>query len=162
VEKLWDIEQGTQIHPPFLIDGHLFFLANENANHKGEARKTGGLACMNLEGEILWHTGDDPFMGRGGSLYADGKLLIQDGETGFLRAVEPSTEGFKLVAEADIFDNRAEVEERIAKQKGRKTIKMPDYKLWSPMALSDGRLIMRGQTEMKCVDLRSTRISLRD
>jgi hypothetical protein len=31
---------------------------------------------------------------------------------------------------------------------------MPDFKYWSPMALSDGRLVMRGQDVLKCLDLR--------
>ncbi len=57
--------QGTQIHPPFVLDGHIYFLANENANHKGEKRATGGLMCMDFDGKIKWHTGDEPFMGRG-------------------------------------------------------------------------------------------------
>lgn len=154
VSKLWEIEEGTQMHPPFLIDGYLYFLANENANHKGEKRETGGLACMDLNGKIIWNSGDKPFMGRGASLLVDGKILIQDGETGYLRVIEPSPEGYKELAEADIFGKRAEVEEQIAAQEGRKTIKLPDFRLWSPMALSQGRLIMRGQKEMKCVDLR--------
>ena len=54
----------------------------------------------------------------------------------------------------DVFGKKAEVDEQIAKQEGRAVIKMPDFKFWSPMALSDGRLIMRGQTALKCVDLR--------
>ena len=109
---------------------------------------------MNLDGKILWNSGDDPFMGRGASLLADGKILVQDGETGYLRVIEPATGGYKQVAEADIFGKREEVEERIAAQEGKKTIKLPDYRLWSPMALSNGRLIMRGQNQMKCLDLR--------
>ena len=149
VTKLWEIEQGTQMQAPFLIDDHLYFLMNENANHKGEARKTGGLACMDLEGNIVWQTGDDPFMGRGGSLLVDGKLLVQDGETGYLRVFEVSPKGPRQVGFADVFDKKAEVDEQIAKQEGRKTIKLPDFRFWSPLALSEGRLIMRGQTMME-------------
>lgn len=154
VSKLWEIEQGTQMQAPFLIDDHLYFLMNENANHRGEARKTGGLACMDLDGNIVWHTGDDPFMGRGGSLLVDGKLLVQDGETGYLRVFEVSPKGPKQIAFADVFDKKGEVDAQIAKQEGKKTIKLPDFRFWSPLALSEGRLIMRGQTMMKCLDLR--------
>lgn len=155
VTKLWEIEQGTQMHPPYLIDDHLYFLINENANHKGEDRKTGGLACMDLDGNIVWNTGDDPFMGRGGSLKVDGRILVQDGETGYLRVFEVSPNGPKQIAmAADVFGKQDEVDAQIAKQEGRKTIKLPDFRFWSPMALSNGRLIMRGQTKMKCLDLR--------
>ena len=39
VEKVFDKIEGTQIHPPFVIGEHIYFLANENSNHKGEARQ---------------------------------------------------------------------------------------------------------------------------
>lgn len=155
VKKLFeDKDIGTQMHPPFLIDDHIFYLCNENSNHRGEARKTGGLACMDLNGKIVWNTGDDPFMGRGGMIHVDGKLLIQDGETGYLRVVEPRVDGYKELAMADIFGKKAEVDEQLAAQEGKETKKMPDFKYWSPMALSNGLLIMRGQDQLRCVDLR--------
>lgn len=140
VSEKWAIKKGTQIHPPFVLDDHLYFLANENSNHKVAAkRKTGGLSCWNLDGKELWRTGDEPFMGRGGSIYADGMLIIQDGEKGVLRLVEPSPKGFKLLAEANVFASDLE--------------KKHDLKFWSPMALSNGRLYMRGQDRLLCVDL---------
>jgi outer membrane protein assembly factor BamB len=141
VKELWTTEKGTQVHPPLLIDRHLYFLANENSNHKTNTRrKKGGLVCYNLEGEELWSTGSDPFMGRGGSLYADGMLIIQDGETGVLRLVDPSPKGFKLLAEANIFDTDLNSKK--------------DLQYWSPLALSEGKLIMRGQDHLVCLDLK--------
>ncbi|MFT6180915.1 MAG: hypothetical protein ACJAQT_004323 [Akkermansiaceae bacterium] len=98
------------------------------------------LSATPLEGEELWSTGDDPFMGRGGSLYADRILIIQDGENGTLRLVDPSPKGFKVQAEANIFGTDP---------KSRK-----DLKFWSPLALSNGKLIMRGQGKLICVDLK--------
>jgi outer membrane protein assembly factor BamB len=156
VEKVFDLVQGTQIHPPFVIGEHLYMLANENDNHNGEARKTGGLMCLDFKGNILWQTGDSPFMGRGNMILVDGHLLIQDGEVGYLRSVKPSPEGYEEVALTDVFGKKAEVDEQVAKQveAGREVIKMPDFKYWSPMALSDGRLVMRGQDQLKCLDLR--------
>ncbi|MDF1755216.1 MAG: PQQ-binding-like beta-propeller repeat protein [Verrucomicrobiales bacterium] len=154
VTKKWEITQGTQMHPPFVIGDHIYFLANENSNHKGEKRANGGLACMDFKGNIVWNTGNDPFMGRGNMIYADGKLLIQDGEVGYLRVVEPSPEGYKEVAFADVFDTKEEVDSQIAKQEGRSQIKIPDFKYWSPMALSDGHLVMRGQEHVVCLKLK--------
>ena len=140
VEELWAIKKGTQVHPPFVIDGHLYFLANENSNHKVKSkRRTGGLSCWDLDGKELWRTGDEPFMGRGGSIYADGMLIIQDGEKGILRLVEPSPSGFKLLAEANVFD--ADLK------------KKHDLKFWSPPALSNGHLLVRGQDRLLCLDL---------
>ena len=154
VEKVFDLEQGTQVHPPFVIGDHLYLLANENANHKGADRKTGGLMCLDFDGKTIWHTGDEPFMGRGNMILVDGHLLIQDGEVGYLRVVKPSPEGYNEVALFDAFGKKAEVDAQIAKQEGRKTIKVPDFKYWSPMALSNGHLIVRGQDRMICLDLR--------
>lgn len=156
VEKVFALKQGTQIHPPFVIGDHIYLLANENDNHKGEARKTGGLMCIDFEGKTIWQTGDKPFMGRGNMILVDGHLLIQDGEVGYLRSVKPSPEGYKEVAMTDVFGKKTEVDEDIAKQvaAGRDVLKMPDFKFWSPMALADGRLIMRGQEKLKCLDLR--------
>lgn len=141
VSELWSTKKGTQIHPPFVIDDHLYFLANENSNHKTSTRrKKGGLVCYNLEGKELWSTGNDPFMGRGASLYADGTLIIQDGENGILRLVDPSPKGFKLLGEANVFETDP---------KSKK-----DLRYWSPMALSNGKLLMRGQRKLLCVDLK--------
>ncbi|MEM9283473.1 MAG: PQQ-binding-like beta-propeller repeat protein [Verrucomicrobiota bacterium] len=154
VEKVFDMIQGTQMHPPFVIGEHIYLLANENDNHKGEARKKGGLMCIDFDGKILWHTGDDPFMGRGNMILVNGHLLIQDGEVGYLRVVKPSPEGYEELEIADVFGTKEEVDEQIAKQEGRAVIKMPDFKYWSPMALGSGRLIMRGQQHVKCLDLR--------
>jgi len=103
VEKVFALPQGTQVHPPFVIGDHIYLLANENANHNGEARKTGGLMCLDFDGKTIWQTGDKPFMGRGNMILVDGHLLIQDGEVGYLRSVKPSPEGYKEVAMTDVF-----------------------------------------------------------
>ena len=97
-------------------------------------------SCWTLDGQEVWRTGNDPFMGRGASLYADGMLIIQDGEKGILRLSEVSREGFRELASANVFGSDLE--------------KKFDLKFWSPMALSDGRLYMRGQNRLLCVDLK--------
>jgi outer membrane protein assembly factor BamB len=141
VKELWTTQKGSQVHPPFVIDGHLYFLANENSNHKtATRRKKGGLVCFDLDGKELWSTGNDPFMGRGASLYADGIIIVQDGENGILRLVAPSPKDFKLLAEANVF--------------GTDPTSKKDLRYWSPLALSDGKLLMRGQSKLLCVDLK--------
>jgi outer membrane protein assembly factor BamB len=139
--ELWSIDKGAQIHPPIVIDDHLYLLANENSNHKVKSkRETGGLGCWTLDGKELWNTGNEPFMGRGGMIHADGMLIIQDGENGVLRLVDPSPEGFRLLAEANVFHS---------------DLRRPfDLKYWTPPALSNGRLYLRGQERLLCVDLR--------
>ncbi|MBK1828722.1 PQQ-binding-like beta-propeller repeat protein [Haloferula rosea] len=142
LSKLWSAKKGSQVHPTILADDHLYFLANENSNYKVKSKRaTGGLTCWTLDGKELWNTGNEPFMGRGGMIHADGMLIIQDGENGVLRLVDPSPEGFRLLAEANVF--------------GSDLNKRFDLKYWTPPALSNGRLYLRGQEKLICVDLRA-------
>jgi len=142
VEEQYRLEGGSQIHPPHVIGEHMYILMNENSNYKTRTQReeSGGLACLKVsDGSEVWRTGNEPYFGRGSMIMADGKLIIQDGHNGLLRMVEPSPEGYRELGSANAFGI-----ENLDK----------DYKLWSPLALSDGRLVMRGQGQMTCVDLR--------
>ncbi len=61
-------------------------------------------------------------------------IISLDGKSGVLYLVDPSPEGFRELASAKIFDGE---------------------RMWSPMALSEGRLLLRSQEEMKCIDLKN-------
>ena len=62
-----------------------------------------------------------------------GNLIVNfDGKRGTLHLVEPSPEGYREVARAKILDGQ---------------------RMWSPMALSRGRLLLRNQERMICLDL---------
>ncbi len=140
IGELFRISKGSQIHLPFFIAGHIYMMTNENSNQRRGRYENGGLMCLNLNGDEVWRTGNSPNFGRGNMIYADGMLIIQDGIDGTLRLVDPSPEGYRQMAEASIFP----VEDG-----------EDDQKMWAPMALSDGRLVLRSQSELKCVDLRS-------
>ncbi|MFT7677450.1 MAG: outer membrane protein assembly factor BamB [Planctomycetota bacterium] len=136
-EELFRIERGAQVHKPVRFEEHLYYIVNENWNDSRSRRKEGGLLCLSLDGEEVWRTADDPYLGRGHMILAGDKLIIQDGYNGTLRIVPASPEGFAPIAEASLFgfdDNR-------------------DHQLWAPMAYSNGLLIMRSQDEMICVEL---------
>jgi len=137
LEEVFRTELGGQIHIPMVVDDHLYLLVNENSNDPRPRRKNGGLMCMDLEGKEKWRTGDAPYFGRGNMILADGILIIQDGRSGFLRLVEPTSAGYQLLAEANIFD----------KDQRR------DHRVWAPMALAGGHLLMRSQEQLKCVSL---------
>ncbi|MEX0742647.1 MAG: hypothetical protein WD079_07595, partial [Phycisphaeraceae bacterium] len=89
-------------------------------------------------GEIVWRTGEDPNFDRGNVIFADGKLIILDGQNGLLYLVNPTPTGYEEISQTQVFD--------------------PDRprsnNIWAPMALSDGRLIVRDQNELVCLDLR--------
>jgi hypothetical protein len=92
---------------------------------------------MTLDGKVLWRTGDQeglPTFERGNLLFADGLIIEFDGKKGTLHLIEPSPEGYKELAQAKLFSGK---------------------EMWAPMALSQGKLLVRNQEEMKCVDLRN-------
>lgn len=121
---------GSQIHQPLLYQEHLYVNSNSN-------ERTDGMMCLSLDGNVLWNTADTvglPDFERGNLLLADGMIVSLDGKTGVLYLINPSPDGFQKLAEAKVFEGN---------------------QMWSPMALSDGRLVLRSRTEMKCIDLRT-------
>jgi outer membrane protein assembly factor BamB len=140
VRELFEIPRGSQVHLPIRIGEHLYFLANENENDSARRHGDGGLACIDLAGKELWRTGSSPYLGRGGMIAADGMLIVQDGYVGTIYLVEPDPEGFRELDRWDAFGARSEYR---------------DERMWAPLALSNGRLLVRNQEEMKCVDLRA-------
>lgn len=123
-------ECGSQIHQPLLFENHLYI--NSNSNERQD-----GLMCMTLDGEIRWRTKDTPgapMFERGNLLLVDGMIVALDGKTGVLHLVEPSPEGYKELARTPMLGGK---------------------EIWAPMALADGKLVLRDQGQMKCLDLRN-------
>ncbi|HIA47025.1 MAG TPA: hypothetical protein EYN96_03425 [Candidatus Hydrogenedentes bacterium] len=124
------MEFGSQIHQPLLIDGVLY----GNSNSNGEKH---GMACLALDGTLNWRTKDTKGLPRfdfGNLISVDGLILNLEGRKGSLHLIEPSPDGYKELARAQILDGT---------------------KMWAPMAFSDGKLVLRSQSEMKCLDLRN-------
>ena len=86
---------------------------------------------MSVDGQIKWKTDQQPPFVRGGSILADGLLLASDGDTK-LYLIEPNPSAFKPLASAVVLE------------KGDN---------WAPLALVDGKLLVRGQKEMKCLQV---------
>lgn len=136
VEEKYRTIEGSQIHPGIAIGEHLYINHTENTTSRGSKRQYSSLACVTpKDGKVVWNTGDKPFIGRGGSLYVDGKLIVQDAEGGMLYLVQPSPEGFKPISRFRATETK-------------------EKKAWAPLSLGDGRLIVRDQDEIKCFDLR--------
>ena len=135
IEDVYRAERGSQIHPGIVVGEHLYVNHTENDTSRRPARHLSSLACVDPgTGEVLWNTGNEPFIGRGATLYADEKLIVQDAETGLLLLVDPSPEGFELISSFQAVDASTS-------------------KAWGPLALSGGMLIVRDQNEMVCFDL---------
>lgn len=121
---------GSQIQQPLLVGDYLY--VNDSSNERDD-----GLMCVSLDGRVIWKTGDlEPKLrfDRGNLILADGLIIILNGKRGELCLVDPSPDAYKEVAKAKIFDGK---------------------EIWAPMALSEGKLLVRNQREMKCLDLKN-------
>jgi outer membrane protein assembly factor BamB len=91
------------------------------------------LACMTPEGEVLWASGSTNRFGIGPYLIADGKIILMDSH-GLLTMAEATPDGYKPLTRAKV---------------------LPGPDSWGAMALVNGRLILRDENVMKCLDLRA-------
>lgn len=124
--KINDI--GGHCHPAIFFQNHLYIVCNTN-------EREDGLVCFDLDGKLLWQTKRDPFFCKGGSiLTGDGLIYHMDGKSGELHIVEPSPAGFKSLAKAKVLNGKDQI--------------------WGPLALTDGKLIVRDQGEMKCLQMK--------
>jgi outer membrane protein assembly factor BamB len=118
---------GSHVHAPIVIGGCVYGNSSDNG-------KKDGMVCMGLDGKLAWKTGKEPLFDKGGLLYADDMLISIDGTKGILRLIDPNPQKLTVLAEADVLDTP---------------------KCWAPLALSDGRLLVRDQMQLKCLDLRA-------
>ncbi|MCH9022131.1 MAG: hypothetical protein IID32_05145, partial [Planctomycetes bacterium] len=93
------------------------------------------LVCMDVNGRPKWKTAQAPGFGKGNFIAADGLIFILHGQTGELVLAEADPKEYKELARTKVFDA------------GR------GNEIWSPIALSDGRLVVRDQKEIKCLDV---------
>jgi outer membrane protein assembly factor BamB len=117
-------EFGAHTLPPILYNG--YFYAQCTTNERKD-----GLVCMSIDGKIQWKTGDSPAFDKGGMILADGLLLAADGGKK-LYLVEPDPSAFKPLASADLLEAGSNQN-------------------WAPLALADGKLLIRDQGHLKCV-----------
>jgi outer membrane protein assembly factor BamB len=132
-------EFGDQTKPPILHDGH--FYAQYGTNNRRD-----GLVCMNMQGEILWKTRRQPNFNKGSMILVDGVILATDGEKS-LYMIEPDPKEFKALQSAELLGEGGGDNSGIAGRIGGGS------QNWAPLALSNGRLLIRDQTEMKCVQV---------
>jgi outer membrane protein assembly factor BamB len=136
VEEVYKtIEFGEHTKPALLHDG--YFYAQYSTNERRD-----GLVCMSMEGEIMWATKRDPLFMRGSMILAGGLILATDGETK-LYLIEPDPSGFKPLASAVLLAEAEESDDPRAARFGTQN--------WGPIALANGKLLIRDQFRMLCV-----------
>ena len=101
---------------------------------------------MNMDGEVMWKTMRTPLFDKGSMILADGMILATDGRQ-TLYLFEPDPSGFKPLASAELLkEGGTGLEEgSIASRVGGAT------QNWAPLALADGKLLIRDQSRMMCV-----------
>ena len=128
------VEFGDQTKPPILHEG--YFYAQYGTNNRRD-----GMTCMDMDGEIMWKTMRDPDFNKGSMILADGLILATDGAKS-LYLIDPDPTEFKLLASAEVL-TAVENADQMAARFGTQN--------WAPIALADGRLLIRDQSRMMCV-----------
>lgn len=128
---------GDHTKPPILFNG--YFYAQFSTNGKRD-----GLVCMNMEGKIMWKTKNEPKFDKGSMILADGLILATDGANK-LYLIEPDPAGFKPLASADLLKPGG------VNTSNRMTNFGGPTQNWGPIALSNGKLLIRDQSRLMCV-----------
>lgn len=113
---------------PLLYRGHLFGIPPKDG---GALRNQ--FVCYHPDGRTVWSSGKTKRFGLGPFLIADEKILILSDE-GVLTVIKASTDSYQELASAKVLEGRD---------------------AWGPMALADGRLLVRDSRQLVCLDLRS-------
>jgi hypothetical protein len=93
----------------------------------------------------MWKTGRDPDFNKGSMVLADGLILATDGASK-LYLIEPDPSGFRSLASAEVLAAEASGSETEGgRRRGFGT------QNWAPIALADGKLLIRDQGRMMCV-----------
>ena len=131
------VEFGDHTKPPLYCNG--YFYAQYTTNERRD-----GLVCMSKDGQIMWKTKREPAFNKGSMILADGLILATDGETK-LYLIEPDPAGFKPIASASI------LKESGITGNDRTISMVGTNQNWSPIALSDGKLLIKSQKRLICV-----------
>lgn len=121
---------GAHTQPPVLANGH--FYAQYSTNERKD-----GMVCMSMDGQIKWKTMRAPLFDKGGMIFVDGLILSTDGSSK-LYLIEPDPSAFKPIATAELLKGDTG-DQRFPTQN------------WAPLALSDGKLLIRDQNRLMCV-----------
>jgi len=126
-ESVFDLknnEWNSEVHTPVVYKGHMFAVGK---------KKKGLFTCLGFDGKEVWTSEGKASFGLGGFLLADGMFFALDGDSGKLHLIEASVTGYNELASAQV---------------------LAGEEVWAPMALSDGKLVLRDLTQMICLDVR--------
>ena len=118
------------MHTPILYKNHLFAVGSKTR---------GRFTCLGLDGKVVWQSpvvsGDaaaSKTFELGGFMLADGMFFVLDGVSGVLRLLDANTTQYKELASAQV---------------------LAGGDVWGPLALSNGRLVIRDMSQMVCLQV---------
>jgi len=119
---------GTEQHTPVYYKEHLYGVLSKKAGEMS-CRMT----CLNIDGETVWNSDPEDTFGLGAYMIAAGMIIAVD-DDGMLTLAEARPEGWRRLARARVLQG---------------------HEAWAPMALADGRLLVRDRGRMVCLDMRA-------
>ncbi len=129
------VEFGSHTKPPLFYDG--YFYAHYRTNERRD-----GMVCMSIDGEIMWKTKNNPDFNKGSMILADDLILSTDGGK-FLYLIEPDPAEFKPLSKSELLVAEIDPDNPRASRYGTQN--------WAPIALSEGRLLIRDKDRLMCV-----------
>jgi outer membrane protein assembly factor BamB len=130
VEVLYRLDKtvfGCEQQTPVFDKGCLFaVLPKDAAEHRGQ------FACLDPKGQLVWTSGPEDRFGLGPFFIADDKIFILN-DTGELTLIRSTPRGYERLARAHVLHGRD---------------------AWAPMAIADGRLLVRDSEQLVCLDVR--------
>jgi len=137
-ELFTTVEFGDQTKTPLLYNGYFY-------GQYGTNNRRDGMVCMDMNGQIMWKTKRAPDFNKGSMVLADGLILATDGAK-TLYLVQPDPSGFKTIASAELLkEGGTGGNDQMASRVGGAT------QNWAPLALSNGKLLIRDQSRLMCV-----------
>ena len=116
-------EWNAEVHTPILYENRLLAVGK---------KKRGLLTCFDTDGKRLWDSDEQASFELGSFLLADGMLFILEGQTGMLRLLDAKANAYRELAHAQVLSG---------------------HDVWGPMALADGKLVLRDMEKMVCIQV---------
>ena len=98
---------------------------------------------MSMTGEIMWKTSRSPNFNKGSKILVDWLILATDGRSS-LYLIDPNPREFSVLASAELLGSGGGGGGLLGRAGG-------GGQNWAPIALSDGKLLMRDQSQLKCI-----------
>jgi len=127
-EAIFDMknnEWNSEVHTPIVHKGLMYAVGK---------KKRGLFTCLNFDGKEVWTSEGKAAFGLGSFILADGMFYVMEGDTGKLHMIEASATGYSELGNAQVLSG-------------------PE--VWGPMAISEGKMVLRDLSKMICIDLRA-------